>query len=100
MRKITMYWRDIPSMVTIKKGRDKGKAMLPDKFQEAIDRAAMRAGKGSSDLYIQEWHSVTEEIEYAGDLLELATNEAARIAASVDDEQLKAMVRNNGYKPS
>lgn len=84
-------------MVTIKKGREKGKAMLPDKFQEAIDRAAMRAGKGSSDLYIQEWHSVTEEIDYSGDLLELATSEAARIAASIDDEQLKALVKNLGH---
>jgi hypothetical protein len=95
-----MYWRDIPSMVTIKKGREKGKAMLPEKFQEAIDRAAMRAGKGSSDLYIEEWHSVTHEIEYDGDLLALATSEAARIAAEVDDEMLKALVRNNGNSPA
>jgi hypothetical protein len=96
MRKIIIYWRDIPSMVTIKKGREKGKAMLPERFQEAIDRAAMRAGKGSSSLYIEEWRSVTEDIDYDGDLLQLATAEASALADSIDDELLKVMVRNNG----
>ena len=83
-------------MVTIKKGREKGKVMLPDRFQEAIDRAAMRAGKGSSDLYIQEWRSVTEEIEAADNLLELAQAEADRLDASIDADALKQLVRNNG----
>ena len=37
--------------------------MLEHRFQEAIDRAAMRAGKGSSGAYIVEWRRETELIK-------------------------------------
>ena len=52
MQRIDILWRDIPSQVLIKRGRDRGKYMLSARFQEAIDRAAMRAGKGGSDAYL------------------------------------------------
>ena len=42
MQRIDILWRDIPSQVLIKRGRDRGKYMLTARFQEAIDRAAMR----------------------------------------------------------
>ena len=42
---VITFWRDIPSMVEARRGRkDRAKRMLPDRFQEAIDGAAMRAG--------------------------------------------------------
>ncbi len=45
MGQITIvYWRDIPSQVIAKAGRAQEKRMLPDRFQEAIDMAAMRGG--------------------------------------------------------
>ncbi len=96
MKKIVMYWRDIPSMVTIKRGREKGKAMLPDRFQQAIDRAAMRAGKGSSDLYIEEWRSETSAYQTELSLQQAASNEAAALEARFDDELVKRLVKNNG----
>lgn len=99
MKKIVMYWRDIPSMVTIKRGRDKGKAMLADRFQEAIDRAAMRAGKGGSDLYIEEWRSDTSPYQTELSLQEAAANEATAIEGLFDDELIKRMVKNNGNTP-
>lgn len=40
---ITVYWRDIPAQVIVKQGRRTAKVQLPERFQEAIDRAAMRA---------------------------------------------------------
>ncbi len=86
-------------MVTIKRGREKGKAMLADRFQEAIDRAAMRAGKGSSDLYIEEWRSDTSAYQTELSLQDAATNEAAAIESAFNDEQIKAMVKNNGVAP-
>ena len=99
MKKIVMYWRDIPSMVTIKRGRDKGKTMLAERFQEAIDRAAMRAGKGSSDLYIEEWRSDTSAYETELSLQEAAVQEVAALEAAFDDELLKRLVKNNGTSP-
>lgn len=96
MKKIVMYWRDIPSMVTIKRGREKGKVMLADRFQEAIDRAAMRAGKGSSDLYIEEWRSDTSAYQTDLTLEQAAALEVERLEALFDDTLLKKMVKNNG----
>ena len=49
MKQITIYWRDIPSQIILKKGRSKTKNLLSLRFQKAIDRAAMRAGKGGSE---------------------------------------------------
>jgi len=86
-------------MVTIKRGREKGKAMLADRFQEAIDRAAMRAGKGGSDLYIEEWRSDASEYETELSLQEAAAQEVAQLESHFDDELLKKMVKNNGLKP-
>ena len=43
---ITILWRDIPSQVVAKRGRQTLKTKLSPRFQIAIDRAAMRAGKG------------------------------------------------------
>ena len=48
MQRIDILWRDIPSQVLIKRGRDRGKYMLTARFQEAIDRAAMRAGQAAA----------------------------------------------------
>ena len=59
-RKILVYWRDIPAQVIVQSGRKREKILLSSRFQKAIDRAAMRAGKGSSDAYLSEWRRVLE----------------------------------------
>ena len=45
VKKILIYWRDIPAQVIVQRGRKREKAQLSPRFQKAIDRAAMRAGK-------------------------------------------------------
>lgn len=52
---ITVYWRDIPAQVMVKQGRKVTKRELNKRFMEAIDRAAMRAGRGSSSAYLEDW---------------------------------------------
>ena len=49
------YWRDIPAMVTARDGAATAKLALPDRFQEAIDEAAMRLGMAGSDAYLEQW---------------------------------------------
>ena len=49
---IVISWRDIPAQVIVKRGREAAKVQLSQRFQEAVDRAAMRACKGSSDAYL------------------------------------------------
>ena len=48
-------WRDLPSMVVAREGDEVVKVPLPQRFQEAIDEAAMRLGETSSDTYLDGW---------------------------------------------
>ena len=97
MQRIDIFWRDIPSQVLIKRGRDRGKYMLSARFQEAIDRAAMRAGKGGSDAYLEEWRRVTTSIEAEGVLTDIAEQLGREIEAQFSDEQLALMVKQKGF---
>jgi len=94
-KKIIIYWRDIPSQVLLQSGRTRHKVQLSQRFQEAIDRAAMRAGKGSSDAYLAEWRREASNVE-GGDLEKLAADEAARLEEAYDDERLLALIRAHG----
>ncbi|MGA8205141.1 MAG: virulence factor [Woeseiaceae bacterium] len=96
VKMILVYWRDIPSQVIVQRGRDREKLMLSQRFQRAIDSAAMRAGKGSSDAYLADWRRETIRREDDGDLGDVARREAARLEAELGEEQLRAMVRNHG----
>ena len=95
-RTIFVYWRDIPSQVIVQRGRQREKSLLSARFQEAIDRAAMRAGKGGSDAYIAEWRRETVPCDAVGELRPIAECEAARLEAEFSDERLLELVRNHG----
>jgi len=88
-------WRDIPSQVIVKRGREMAKVLLPARFQEAIDRAAMRAGRGSSDAYLADWQR-SEGRPCGEDMEAEARAEAARLEALYDDEALLALIRAHG----
>ena len=40
---IIVYWRDIPAQVIVGKGRRAKKIQLSERFEQAIDRAAMKS---------------------------------------------------------
>lgn len=92
---IIISWRDIPAQVLAKRGRDTAKVQLSQRFQEAIDRAAMRAGKGSSDAYLADWKRSTPQ-PCDDDIQAVATAEAAKLEAQYSDEELERMIRNKG----
>ena len=96
IKQIIIYWRDIPSQVIVQRGRKREKAALSQRFQEAIDRAAMRAGKGSSDAYMSEWRRESTAIDSNDDLKELAEQQASRFEAEFSDERLLDLIRNHG----
>jgi len=91
---IKIYWRDIPSQVMAKKGRKAERVMLSARFQEGIDRAAMRAGKGTSDAYMEDWVRLREPCE--GDMKEAAEKAAADIENAFTDEALEKLVKAKG----
>jgi len=92
---ILISWRDIPAQVVVKRGRETSKVQLSQRFQEAIDRAAMRAGKGTSDAYLADWKR-SEPRPCGDDLAAEAGAEAARIEAQYSDDDLERMIRNKG----
>lgn len=97
MQRIDVYWRDIPSQVLIKRGRERGKYLLEHRFQAAIDRAAMRAGKGGSDAYLEEWRRVTTSVDSDQSAQELAVQIGKAIESEVTDEMLANWVKNKGF---
>jgi hypothetical protein len=88
-------WRDIPAQVVVRRGRETAKAKLSGRFQEAVDRAAMRAGKGSSDLYLAEWKR-SAATPCGDDIQREADLEARRIEERYSDEDLERLVRAKG----
>jgi hypothetical protein len=91
---ITVYWRRIPARVIAKTGRRSAKVRLSLRFQRAIDRAAMRAGKGRSDVYLSDWR---REMATCGDDLDVeARAEADRLEERYTNDDLLALIRAHG----
>ena len=91
---ITIYWRDIPSQIVAKAGRRSAKVRLANRFQDAIDRAAMRAGKGSSDAYLSEWR---RDARHCSDDLEAEARAAAdSLEQQFSDGDLLVLIRSKG----
>ena len=95
-RMTVVYWRDIPAQVIVKKGRTAAKVKLSERFEHGIDRAAMRAGRGGSDAYMEDWRR--DSSEYDGDdLQQLADARAAELEAEYDEKRLEVLVKAGGY---
>ena len=92
---IVISWRDIPAQVVVKKGRETGKVQLSHRFQEAVDRAAMRAGKASSGDYLADWKR-SEPRACSDDMQAEANAEAERIEARYSDDDLLRLIRAHG----
>jgi hypothetical protein len=90
-----VYWRDIPAQVKVGSGRSRAARQMSLRFQEAIDRAAMRSGLFNTDDYLGEWRtSAAEEREGAPEAVAEAV--AAEIEAAYDAARLEALAVNGG----
>ena len=93
-----VYWRDIPAQVVARaRGGRRGTARraLSGRFQEAIDRAAMRAGLADSDDYLGQWRR-GEPIPAGRDPEAEADALARRLEAEFTDEVLDTLVAAGG----
>jgi hypothetical protein len=91
---ICIYWRDIPAQVIGREGRKKARKELAPCFANAIDRAAMRAGRGSSDAYLADWRREPEEV--SGNLEELVDRKVALLESAFDDDFLESVIKAGG----
>ncbi len=97
MAKLTVvYWRDIPAQVIVKQGRTSAKRQLPERFEQAIDRCAMKVGARDSDTYLAEWRR-GEPVQVEGDMEEAVAAEATRLETEFDVERIKALIANDGW---
>ncbi len=91
-----VYWRDIPAQVIVGKGRRGVKIQLSERFEQAIDRCAMKVGAKDADAYLAEWRKASP-VDVAGAPEEVARAEAARLEADYDAARLKALIANDGW---
>jgi hypothetical protein len=90
----TIWWRDIPMQVVAKDGRQAHKIVLHPRFQVAVDRAAMKAGKKSASDYVEE---MRRSARPCGEDLEAeATGEASRLEATYDRDVLARLIAAGG----
>src|SRR3982074_2901628 len=90
-----MSWGGSPAQVVGKRGRETAKIQLSARFQEAVDRAAMRAGKGSSDAYLADWKR-SEPQPCAHDIQNVVAATAAQIEARYTHEDLERLIKAKG----
>ena len=91
-----VYWRDIPAQVIVGKGRRGAKRQLAERFEQAIDRAAMKGDAKDTDAYLAEWRKVAEGTR-EGAPEDVAQAEADRLEADFTPERLKALIDNDGW---
>ncbi|MEN9408232.1 MAG: hypothetical protein RL216_206 [Pseudomonadota bacterium] len=91
-----VYWRDIPAQVIVGKGRRGAKVQLTERFEQAIDRCAMKVGARDTDSYLAEWRKAPP-YEVDGEQDDIAKAEAARLEAEYDTARLKALIDAEGW---
>jgi len=96
---VVISWRDIPAQVNARAGADKHQAVLPRRFQRAIDDAAMIAGKKTASEYVGEWRRTALAISADGGIDAAAESEAQRLDESFPAERLQRFVANGGWDP-
>jgi hypothetical protein len=97
---VTIWWRDIPTQVNAQSGRTRYPAILPRRFQRAVDEAALAAGLTQASDYVAEWRRTTEPYTgpTTGDALQAAADAAAaRFDAEYPKPRLVELARNGGF---
>lgn len=91
-----VYWRDIPAQVIVGKGRRGSKRQLEERFEQAIDRAAMKVNAKDADAYLAEWRKA-DPYTVEGEPADVAEAEAQRLETEYDSARIKALIDNEGW---
>jgi hypothetical protein len=89
-------WRDIPMQVIGKGAGGGARTLLPERFQEAVDAAAMVAGLIGSDDYTAQ---MQRDRSPCGDDIEAEVDaQIKRLEAEWPDSLLRAVIRTGGVR--
>lgn len=91
-----VYWRDIPAQVIVKAGRQSAKRQLNERFEKAIDRAAMRADLKDTDSYLSEWRRA-DPVACGDDLEAEAEAAARRLEEDYSPDRLRDLISAGGW---
>ncbi len=91
-----VYWRDIPAQVIVGKGRRAAKIQLSERFEQAIDRCAMKVGAKDEDAYLAEWRKAAP-VEVEGDAADIAKEAAERLERDFDQARIKTLIEAEGW---
>ena len=92
---VIVYWRDIPAQVLVGRGRRAEKRQLSERFEQAIDRAAMKSGAAGTDEYLNEWRK-SDPITVEGDAENVANEWLSKIENEYPDSKLRELINNDG----
>ena len=94
-----VYWRDIPAQVIAERGRgrkrEQAKIVLAERFEKAIDAAAMRGGSTETDDYLADWRR-SDPVDCGDDLDAEAQAVADRLEGDYDAARLRDLIANEG----
>jgi hypothetical protein len=93
-----LYWHDIPVQVRVRHKRERISKNLSDRFQEAVDNAAMHAGLTGDDAYMDgfRWSELQER---AGTPQEVVAAVAAELEAQYPEIDWQRTAANLKSKP-
>jgi Virulence factor len=94
---VVIMWRDIPAQINGRYDADRQQALLSHRFQKAIDRAAMVAGKKTAQEYVGEWRRTSHPLR--GDLAASVAALAETIEQEFTTARLQTLVDNGGWDP-
>jgi hypothetical protein len=75
-----LSWQDVPSQIRAEDDADDVTVLMPDRFQERIDRLAAERGLSGSDDYLAQWQW-SEEYERDGSAQDVAEAVRAELEA-------------------
>ncbi len=93
---VYVYWRDIPAQVIVGKGRRAAKVQLSERFEQAIDRCAMKSGARDTDAYLAEWRK-SRPVAEDGPADRLAQEHAARLEQEYSPARLRELIAADGW---
>ena len=93
-----IYWRDIPAQVKVRAGTIRLARKLSERFQEGIDKAAMRTGTTGTEEYLSAWRTSKWQ-QREGEAEAVADGLALELENAYPSNRLLRLVQNGGFDP-
>ena len=93
-----IFWKDIPAQIKVSDEAGEISAVLPERFQQAIDTAAMAENGAEEDAYLAGWR-VGEEKNRTGSAQEVLEALLAELDEAYPARRLAEIVRAHKISP-